>query len=84
MSRTKPPKRHATNVEMLKRLMEHSQCGGLIQAFGLTAIEKYAEQCIEAGPAMFDSGFMDGAVWIRCATEARDAISAHLTPAVQS
>jgi hypothetical protein len=70
--------KRTTNVQAVRRLMEYSKCGALQQAFILTAIEKYAAQCIAAGAAKFDSGLLSGEAWIACATEARDAIAAHL------
>jgi hypothetical protein len=71
---------HETNVEMLTRLMNFSKNGGLMQGFVLTAIAKYAEQCIEAGPQTFDSELLCGAAWIRCAREAVEELEKHTTP----
>jgi len=71
---------YETNTEMLTRLMDRSRNGALMQAFVLTAIQKYSAQCIEVGAATFDSGFMDGRAWIRCAEEAGRNIDTHLTP----
>lgn len=60
-----------TNVDMVTELMERgSPAGALIQAFVVTAIEKYAQEWIEAGAATFDSPMMHGRAWIRCAERA--------------
>lgn len=67
-----------TNVEMLTNLMEFSAAGPLIQAFVLTAVEKYADQCIAAGAAKFESGLMSGEAWIRCAVDAKKHVAEHL------
>jgi hypothetical protein len=67
-----------TNVEVVTKLMDFSKCGAMQQAFVLTAIEKYAEQCIAAGAKKFESEWLSGAGWIACAEEARDVVRAHL------
>ena len=63
-----------TNVQFVKRQMEFSQHGALMQAFVITALEKYAAQCIEAGPATFDSGLLSGEAWVGCAKELQQAL----------
>lgn len=65
MSKHKPQ----TNVEIVTHLMEYSRNGALIQAFVITALEKYASQVVEAGPENFDSGLLSGEAWVRCAQE---------------
>lgn len=72
------PGRHETNEEFTARLMRFAKSGAMMQLFILTALEKYANQCIEAGAATFDSGFLSGAAWIRCAQEALDNLNKHL------
>lgn len=61
-----------TNVGMVRKLMESSKAGPLMQVFVVTAIEKYAALCIEAGAEKFDSAFMSGAAWLECARVAKD------------
>ncbi|QNM95494.1 hypothetical protein [Chitinimonas koreensis] len=63
---------------MVVDLMDFSNSGALMQAFILTAVQQYAEQCIEAGATAFDTGYLNGHAWIACATEANAEISAHL------
>lgn len=53
-----------TNEELVSDLMNFGPAGALQQAFVLTAIEKYAQQCIAAGPEAFDSGLISGRAWI--------------------
>jgi len=67
-----------TNVQVVKRLMEYSNHGAIMQPFVLEAIRRYAEQCIAAGPAHFDSPMLHGAAWVGCAKEARAALIEHL------
>jgi hypothetical protein len=72
---TEPEKE--TNYELVTRLMNFSRNGALMQPFILTAIEKYSEQCIAAGPEKFDSPILNGRGWIRCAEEALKALEEH-------
>lgn len=69
--------RQPTNVEMLTHLMNFSRCGALQQAFILTAIEKYAKECIEAGAKKLDTPMISGEGWIRCADEALETLNKH-------
>lgn len=71
-------RKQKTNTAWLRDLMEFSDSGALMQAFVLTAIEKYAAQCIDAGPERFESGMFSGAVWVRTATEAQRRLNEHL------
>jgi hypothetical protein len=71
-------KHRQTNVEMVTDLMEFSRSGPFMQAFILTAIEKYSAMCITAGADTFTNGLMNGAAWIRCAEEAAAAVDTHL------
>jgi hypothetical protein len=75
---------HPTNVEAVMALMEHGGRAALMQAFVLIAIQKYASQCIEAGPERFDTELMSGAAWVQCARDAAKAVNAHLNPNVNS
>ncbi len=63
-----------TNTQFVTELMEFSKTGALMQAFVITAIEKYAEQCIKAGPATFDSPLMSGEAWHATAKEAQERL----------
>lgn len=66
-----------TNVEMVTGLMDYSRNGALMQAFVLTAIDRYAQQCIAAGAETFDSPMLHGAAWVNCAQEAAEAVRLH-------
>lgn len=70
--------KHLTNVQFVKRLMEQSRHGALMQAFVIEALSRYAKQCADADPKVFDSPMMHGEAWHGCAVEARDALNAHL------
>lgn len=72
------PGRHETNEELTARLMRFAKSGAMMQLFILTAIQKYADQCVKAGAATFDSGFLSGEAWIRCAQEALENLDRHL------
>lgn len=67
-----------TNVAMLRRLMEFSKNGALMQAFVLTAIDKYAQQCMQAGAEKLDTPLVSGRAWVACAQEAQQTVAAHL------
>ena len=69
---------HETNEELTARLMRFAKSGPMMQLFILTAIHKYAEECVTAGAATFDSGFMSGAAWVRSAKEALENLDRHL------
>lgn len=58
-----------TNVQNVRELMETGS--PLIQAFVVTAIEKYAAMCLEKDAAHFDSPIMNGQAWIDCAKRAK-------------
>ena len=72
------PGRHETNEELTARLMRFAKSGALMQLFILTSIQKYADQCVKAGAATFDSGLLSGDAWIRCAQEALANLDRHL------
>jgi hypothetical protein len=69
---------HETNEELTARLMRFAKSGPMMQLFILTAIHKYAEQCVKAGAATFDTAFLSGAAWVLCAKEALENIDRHL------
>ena len=61
-------RRHETNEEFLSRVMT-SGCptGMLVQPFVITALQKYAEQCIAAGPEKFTRALLHGPAWVATA-----------------
>lgn len=61
-----------TNKAFISKLMDHPNA--LVQAFVITAIDKYAQQCIKAGAAEFNSGLLNGQAWINAATTVKDAV----------
>lgn len=65
-----PRRNPETNVERVRFLMETGS--PLIQAFVVTAIEKYAALCLEKGADHFNSDMLSGAAWIQCAEKAQD------------
>jgi hypothetical protein len=67
--------KHITNVELINKLMTHSQQGVLMQAFIIEAIAKYAEQTKVAPPWSTDNTFISEAAWRACADEALEAIT---------
>lgn len=68
--------RHKTNTEFLTDLMDCSRAGPLMQAFILTAIEKYAKMVI-ANP-IEDTPLLSGKAWGRCAEVALEDLNKHL------
>lgn len=73
-----PKRKQQTNEEMMAQLMTFPRTGALMHAFVFEAITKYADLCIKAGAAHFESPLLSGEGWIRCANEAREAVRAHL------
>ena len=67
--------KHITNVELINKLMTHSQQGVLMQVFIIEAIAKYAEQTKVAPPWSTDNTFISEAAWRACADEALEAIN---------
>lgn len=68
------PKVRKDNIEFVSELMGFAKSGPLMQAFIIEAMRQYAERCIKAGAATFDSGFMNGQAWINCAEEVKREI----------
>jgi hypothetical protein len=66
--------KHITNVELINKLMTHSQQGVLMQAFIIEAIAKYAEQT-KVSPPWSNQSFISEAAWRACADEAMEAIN---------
>ena len=66
--------KHITNVELINKLMTHSQQGVLMQAFIIEAIAKYAEHT-KVAPAWSVDTFISEAAWRACADEAMEAIN---------
>lgn len=72
-------KRNETNDQFMRRIMNFGcPTGALSHAFILTALEKYAAQCIEAGPAVFDSPFISGEGWVKTAEWIKAEVDSHL------
>lgn len=71
-----------TNTEFMHDLMEFSSVGGLVQAFVLEALDKYAAQVLEWPEAVREQMNNDGLIayepWARCAAEVRKKIARHL------
>lgn len=59
-----------TNEDFVRDLMAFSEHGALMQIFVMTAIEKYAQQALEAGAERFDSAMLNGKAWVGTAAEA--------------
>lgn len=74
-----PRRTRQTNTDMMFELMTFARSGAMMQAFVMTAIEKYAEQCIKAGPRVFDSPMLAGEAWLDAAFEAKEAIKKHFS-----
>ena len=74
MSRTTKPK---TTERVLVDLIRSSKTGALMQAYVVTALEKYSEQVLSAGSAHFDSSLLSGNAWVRCAQEVLDTLKRH-------
>jgi len=70
------PKKLKTNEDLVLNLMQFSPRGALCQAFVITAIQKYAQQCVAAGAEKFDSGLMNGQAWIDIAVDVDKRIEA--------
>jgi hypothetical protein len=70
--------KHEDNEAFVDRLMAFSAHGPLMQAFVLTALQKYAEQCVQAGPAIFETDYLSGRAWVGCAEEVRTELAARL------
>ena len=67
--------KHVTNVELINKLMTHSQQGVLMQAFIIEAIAKYSEQTKVSPPWSKDNTFISEESWRACADEAMEAIN---------
>jgi hypothetical protein len=66
--------KHVTNVELINKLMTHSQQGVLMQAFLIEAIANYANQT-KVAPPWSNQSFISEAAWRACADEALEAIN---------
>jgi len=69
-------KKLRTNEDLVRDLMNYSPYGGLCQAFITTAIEKYCEAVIKAGPEQFDSSMLNGATWVGIAQDTKTRMDA--------
>lgn len=69
-------KKRKTNTEFVQELMTNgSPTGALVQPFVITAIEKYAQQVIAAGPEKFESAFMSGQAWVETAEHVKKQLA---------
>jgi len=66
--------KHKTNVELINKLMTHSQQGVLMQAFIIEALSHYAEQT-KVSPPWSNQSFISEAAWRACADEALETIN---------
>ncbi len=68
--------KHVTNVELINKLMTHSQQGVLIQAFIIEALANYAKQvqASKSNPEWAAQAFISWQSWCACADEVLDAI----------
>ena len=65
-----------TNIEFIVDLMDFSSKGPIMQAFVITALQKYAEMVIEH--PILDSAFLSSMPWTRCAEEVKAKIAVRL------
>jgi hypothetical protein len=70
-------KKHKTNVQAVKDMMEHSRFGMLSEMFVVEAIRRYAEACAAADPKDFESGFISGEAWHGVAKEISTKLDEH-------
>lgn len=70
------PRPNETNEQFVLRLMRFSDHGALMQAFILEALRRYAEQCVKAGPEVFESPLLSGKAWHGTAQEALKELEA--------
>jgi hypothetical protein len=66
------PKKSQTNVEFIVDMMEHSRFGGLVQAFVLEGVARYANQCVSNAKSLRKSmknHMVHPEAWIGVATE---------------
>lgn len=69
-------KKPETNVQFITRVMEHSRCGALMQAFIIEAVSKYATACAQKPASTFDSNLLNGEAWLACAKELEAELAA--------
>ena len=70
-------KKPQTNTQFINHLMNYSQQGALIQAFVLTALEKYAESIKTLPPEGWTTEMISFDGWQRCAEETLTKLEAH-------
>ena len=66
--------KYLTNVQFVKKLMECSSTGALMQVFIIEAINDYSHRSLAAGNWP-ENYFINQEAWKRCATEALKAIN---------
>lgn len=68
-------KKHKTNVQFVKDLMDFSQNGALTQMFVMDAIGKLADAVAAAPP--IEHALIDGVAWKRTAQEIQAKLAEH-------
>ena len=66
-------KKPMTNVALVKRLMEFSPQGALMQAFVIEALAHYAESALQQG-TWHGASFISQDAWKACAAEVKATI----------
>ena len=67
-----------TNTEFVAQLMDFAQTGSLMQAFVMTALEKYSAQILDAEQDDWAAnGFISFEAWQASAREVRDSLDTH-------
>lgn len=71
------------NLEMIRKLMEHSNAGPVMQAFILQALISHAEKMLKATDEQLggDRGLVSPTVWRTCAGEVQKAMDERLDEA---
>jgi len=75
-------KSHPTNVEFLKKTMEESRHGVLMQVVVLTALQVYTDLVLENPEEMkkeMQHGLISGDTWVNCCQELHDRLKLHNT-----
>ena len=65
-----------TNQQIVANMMNYSACGGLKEAFIITAIEKYAQQILKEEP-WGDNALISFEAWQTCAKEVLTTLEEH-------
>lgn len=65
-----------TNQQIVANMMNYSACGGLKEAFILTAIEKYSQQILREEP-WAENSLISFEAWQQCAKEVITTLEQH-------